>query len=398
MKREKRSRIMVSCGRGAFSVLSEEIRMLGLPVRAEFAAGVMTEGAFEDALSLNLRLHTGQRVYFLINEFTARDPQAVYRGVSAVPWEDYLHEDGYFSVTSHTDSPSVKNSRYMNLKAKDAVADRMRQVRGRRPDSGPERDRAVIHIHWKEDACSVYLDTSGDPLSKRGYRRFPVKAPMQEALAAALLRSAGWNGEGNLVNPMCGSGTLAIEAALMARDIAPGLLRENFAFMHLKVFDPAVWNKLREAASQRVRKTVSGMIIATDMDQRAVDAARQNARFAGVDDAITFGVCEFQQTPVPQGGGIVILNPEYGERMGEAQALEKTYEAIGDFFKNNCQGYRGYIFTGNPALAKKVGLRTKKRIQFFNGPIECRLLEYELYEGTRKNSAVDKGERDDSTP
>ncbi|MDA8077636.1 MAG: THUMP domain-containing protein, partial [Nitrospiraceae bacterium] len=132
MKREKRSRIMVSCGRGAFSVLSEEIRMLGLPVRAEFAAGVMTEGAFEDALSLNLRLHTGQRVYFLINEFTARDPQAVYRGVSAVPWEDYLHEDGYFSVTSHTDSPSVKNSRYMNLKAKDAVADRMRQVRGRR--------------------------------------------------------------------------------------------------------------------------------------------------------------------------------------------------------------------------------------------------------------------------
>ncbi len=374
------------------------MRALGMPVVEESATGVVTEGMFEDAVSLNLHLRTAQRVYFLVGEFAAYDPQAVYGGVAAVAWEDFLHADGYFSVTSRADPGMVSDSRYVNLKAKDAVADRMRQSCGRRPDSGPERDRAVIHILWKEGVCSVYLDTTGESLSKRGYRQIPVKAPMQEALAAALLLASGWKGAGTLVNPMCGSGTIAIEAALMARNIAPGLLRENFAFMHLKVFDPSAWKELREAAGRRVRKNGSGKIIATDRDSRAVDAARQNARFARVDDAIVFGVCEFQETPVPRGGGIVIMNPEYGERMGEVQVLEKTYEAIGDFFKKNCQGYRGYIFTGNPGLAKKVGLRTKRRLQFFNGPIECRLLEYELYEGTRKNITADKGEGDDSTP
>jgi putative N6-adenine-specific DNA methylase len=228
------------------------------------------------------------------------------------------------------------------------------------------------------------LDTSGEPLSKRGYRKIPFRAPLQETLAASLVMATGWDSGLNFVNPMCGSGTLAIEAALTGLNRAPGLLRGNFGFMHLKGFDKLLWDKLRRDARASAKKTLKGRIIATDMRQEAVEAARKNAVTAGVDHVIEFGECDYTMTAVPEGGGVVILNPEYGERMGEISELELTYSGIGDFFKKRCGGYKGYVFTGNPELGKKVGLRAKRRIPFYNSTIECRLLEYELYEGSRK--------------
>ncbi len=212
----------------------------------------------------------------------------------------------------------------------------------------------------------------------------PLKAPMQETLAAAVNLATGWTGNGNFVNPMCGSGTLAIEAALIALGRAPGLLRNNYGFMHLLGFDESLWKSLRRKIRAESRDYFNGRIIATDISQQAIEAARKNAMTAGVERFIEFGVCDFSQTPIPEGEGIVILNPEYGERMGEVDELKDIYKKIGDFFKKKCQGYKGYIFTGNLDLAKKVGLRTNRRITFFNGPLECRLLEYELYEGSRK--------------
>jgi putative N6-adenine-specific DNA methylase len=183
---------------------------------------------------------------------------------------------------------------------------------------------------------------------------------------------------------MCGSGTLAIEAAMIALRKAPGLLRNNFGFMHLKGFDKSAWNILRKKAAAVSRKSLHGKIIATDINQEAVEAAKKNAMTAGVAHLMDFGVCDYAETPVPEGGGVVMLNPEYGERLGRLEELKETYRGIGDFFKKRCQGYKGYIFTGNLDLAKKVGLRTKRRIPFFNSNIECRLLEYELYEGSKK--------------
>jgi putative N6-adenine-specific DNA methylase len=211
----------------------------------------------------------------------------------------------------------------------------------------------------------------------------PLKAPMQETLAAAVVLASAWVGSGNFINPMCGSGTLAIEAALIALGRAPGLLRSNYGFMHLKGFDESSWKVLRRKIRADSKDWLSGRIIATDIGQQAVEAAKKNAMTAGVDRFIEFGVCDFSQTPVPANGGVIILNPEYGERMGEIENLKETYGKIGDFFKKKCQGYKGYIFTGNLDLAKKVGLRTNRRITFFNGPIECRLLEYDLYEGSK---------------
>jgi putative N6-adenine-specific DNA methylase len=301
------------------------------------------------------------------------------------PWEDVVAEDSPLSVTSFADTPSVRDTRYVNQRAKDAIVDRIRDRRRRRPDSGPERVGAVVHVHWSGRNLSVYLDTSGEPLYRRGYRRVPLEAPLQETLAAAILLAAGWTGRGNLLNPMCGSGTIAVEAALIALNIAPGFLRKNFGFMHLRGFRREAWEYLREDAGQRRRKDMGGVVLASDVRREALEAARLNARAAGVEATLAFRQEDFVNTAIPDGEGIVVLNPPYGERMGDATALAPLYRAIGDFFKQRCRGYRGYIFTGNPDLAKEVGLRTKRKIPFFNGDIPCRLLEYELYAGSRKS-------------
>jgi putative N6-adenine-specific DNA methylase len=211
---------------------------------------------------------------------------------------------------------------------------------------------------------------------------------MQETLAAAVALATGWKGNGNFINPMCGSGTLAIEAALIALNRAPGLLRSHYGFMHLKGFDEPSWKALRKKVRALAKSDLRGKIVATDISEQAVEAARKNAATAGVDSLVEFGVCDYSETPVPDGGGVVILNPEYGERMGEIEELKVIYKGIGDFFKKKCQGYTGYLFTGNLDLAKEVGLRTKRRIRFFNSNIECRLFEYDLYEGSKKKKSL----------
>ncbi len=381
----RRRRIVIPCPKGVPPFLKEEIRALGYPIIVESTASVETEGTLEDTLRLNLSLRTGHRVLYSLEDFAAKDADGLYAGISWVAWEDYIPEKEYLCVTSSVNNPTIRDFRYVNVKCKDAVVDRLRRIWGRRPDSGPERTGVVIDLYWQGDRCRVYLDTSGEPLPRRGYRRIPLQAPMQETLAAAVILASGWRGQGNFINPMCGSGTLAIEAALIALDQAPGLLRENFGFMHLRGFKEAVWQKLRAEAGRRIKKQLDGKIIATDINPRAVQAARQNAAAAGVGEFIDFGTSDFAATPVPEGGGVVMLNPEYGSRMGKVEELAETYKGIGDFFKQRCRGYRGYIFTGNPDLAKKVGLKAKRRVPFFNSNIECRLLEYELYEGSRKS-------------
>lgn len=379
-----KSRILITCAKGITPFLREELLHLGFPVLAETVAGIATEGTIEDTFRLNLFLRTGHRVLLLLKEFTSPDADALYHEMSKIAWENYIREDGYVCVTSSVDNPSIRDSRYVNVKCKDAIVDRIREKRGQRPDSGPDQDRVVVNLYWKNDSCSVYFDTSGEPLSRRGYREIPMTAPMQETLAAAVIRATGWSGSGHFINPMCGSGTLAIEAALAGLNRAAGILRNNFGFMHIKGFKESPWNDLRAQAKKEAKKTLNCKIIATDIRKEAVEAAKKNAATAGVEHLIEFAVCDYSETTVPVGEGIVILNPEYGERMGEIKELESVYKGIGDFFKQKCRGYTGYIFTGNLDLAKKVGLRAKRRIQFFNSGIECRLLEYELYEGSRK--------------
>jgi putative N6-adenine-specific DNA methylase len=381
----QRQIILVSCAKGVAPHLSEELHALGFPVLGEQHAGVETEGTLEDTQRLNLHIRTGQRVLYQLAEFEVRNADMLYSRMTELPWENWIAPDGYIRVATAVQHPTIRDSRFATLKAKDAIVDHIRRVCNRRPDSGSERDRTVVFVYWHESLCRVYLDTSGEAISRRGYRHQAVEAPMQEALAAAVVKAAGWTGSGLFVNPMCGSGTLAIEAALIACNRAPGILRKNFGFMHIRGYSSGVWDRLREAARQAEIRRPACRIVASDKDPHAVDTARQNARNAGVDHLIEFHVCDFAETPIPDAdGGIVLMNPEYGERMGDAIELEATYRRIGDFFKQQCQGRTGFVFTGNLPLGKMIGLRSSRRMTFFNGEIECRLLRFDVYSGTRR--------------
>lgn len=385
---KEKNRILVTCPKGIAPYLAEEIRSLGRPVLEERTAAVETEGTLHDAMRLNLHLRTGHRVLFLVQTFKAGTPDELYRKLTGIGWENYIGADGYVSVAASVENPTIRDARFAGLKCKDAIVDRIKMKRGRRPDSGPEKRGAAVFLYWRDSACGVYLDTTGEPLARRGYRKIPLQAPMQETLAAAVILAAGWDGESSFINPMCGSGTLAIEAALIGLNKAPGLLRSRYAFQHLMGFDREAWQSMRSIARAETRKAPAGPIIASDIRPEAVKAAKQNAKTAGVDHLMEFRVCDYRETPIPEGGGVIVLNPEYGRRMGELNRLADVYKGIGDFFKQKGMGCRGYIFTGNPDLAKKVGLKTRRRIPFFNGEIECRLLEYDLYAGSRKHPSA----------
>src|SRR4030042_1194177 len=294
---QKKSRITITCAKGIPPFLKEEVLSLGFPIASEGLAHIETEGLVGDTMKLNLLLRTAQRVLFFLDEFQARDSDELYRNLSKIHWEEYLPEEGYICVTSSVETPAIKDSRFVNVRGKDAIVDRLRERYGRRPDSGSQRDRSVVHFYWRDEHCQVFLDTSGEPLSRRGYRMNPLKAPMQETLAAAVILATGWRGDGHLINPMCGSGTLAIEAALIALGRAPGLLGGNFSFMHLKGFEETSWKVLRKKMGTSSKDRFHGEIIATDISSLAIEAAKKNATTAGVERLIAFEVCDYSKTP-----------------------------------------------------------------------------------------------------
>ena len=386
------STILVTCANGLTGYLRAEIESLGYTIKSEHFVGLEIDGTQDDAMLLNLHLRTAYNVLYLLKELRCKDPDDLYRQANKMAWEDLISPNEYISVTGRIDTPTIDNTMFASLKLKDAIVDRILQKTGSRPDSGKEKDNVVIQLFWKGPVCKLYLNTSGHKVSDRSYRKMPHMAPLRESLAAAIMMATGYDGTQPLICPMCGSGTLAIEAALLATHRVPGLLRPNFGFMHTLQFDEEAWKDMRADAQKQSKKRGKAefkpaRIIASDRSPWAVDATQRNAKTAGVDHLIETVICDFEETPVPEGEGIIVMNPEYGLRLGEIAELEVTYARIGDWFKQKCSGYNGYIFTGNMDLAKKVGLRTSKRIPFFNASIECRLLKYEMYKGTKKDKA-----------
>jgi putative N6-adenine-specific DNA methylase len=379
------SRIIVTCSNRLSPFLQQEIMELGFtPVRI-FKTGVELKGTLEDCIQLNLNLRCASQVLFSINEFTARNADDLYNTLLHFEWENVIAADGYFSITSNVDNATINNSLFANVKVKDAIADRFRNRTGQRPNSGPELDKAVIHLYWKEELAEIFVDTSGETLSKHGYRKIPGKAPMLEALAAATLLATKWDRKSPFINPMCGSSTLAIEAALLATHRMPGLYRTNYAFMHLVGFESKMYDVKRKRLDEITTEVEGLRIIATDISGDAINISKINAAAAGVGDLIEFAIGDFATTLIPADQpGVIYFNPEYGDRLGVEAELEITYGRIGDFMKQQCKGYTGYIFTGNLELAKKIGLKPKRRIEFYTSKIDCRLLEYELYAGTKR--------------
>lgn len=379
------SRIFITCNKRLSPFLKMEVEALGFTVPDMLSTGIWLHGTMKDCIKLNLNLRCGSQIMYSLKKFICNNPADLYKEVQQLPWEDIIPANGYFSVSSNVYHPSITTDLFANVKVKDAIVDRIRETTGKRPDTGPLLDQTVVYLFWKDEAAEIFIDTSGETLAKHGYRKIPGKAPMLEALAAATLLATKWDRKSPFINPMCGSSTLAIEAAMLATRRVPGLYRNNYAFMHLQGYEEEMFEMEKALIVNQVKEVEGLTIIASDISADAIAISKINAGIAGVEKYIQFTEGDFETTPVPEtAGGVVMFNPEYGERLGDEIELEATYARMGDFLKKKCKGYTGYIFTGNLDLAKKIGLKAARRIEFYTGKIDCRLLEYELYAGSKR--------------
>ena len=390
--------IIISCAKQLSRWTEIEVREMGYKPVEVTENTVVVRGAMRDVMRLNLYLRTAHRVLVPLLRTTCRNIRDLYEAVKSIDWENLLEADGYFSVSSIVHNYTIRDTRIPSLYTKDAIADRMREKCQRRPDSGGENHGAAVFVYWEKDQTIVYLDTSGEPLSKRGYRRIPGSAPMQETLAAACIMAMGWDRKTPFLSPMCGSGTPAIEAVLMAMNRAPGALKGHFAFQSIKGYTriipgesapnvaprqrtgaspEQIWKEMILEATSKEKTVGLPLVIATDISPEAVENAHTNAIAAGVASYIEFKACDFAETPVPDARGMIFFNPEYGIRLGDPKELAPIYERIGTFMNEKCRGWTGALITGNPDLARLVNLYYRTRIPFFNGPIDCRLFIYE---------------------
>lgn len=394
---DKNYPIIVSCAKELSRWVEIELLDMGYKIVEVTENTVVVRGDMRDVMRLNLHLRCAHRVLVPLLRADCRNIRDLYELAYSIDWENLLEADGYFSVSSIVHNYTIRDTRLPSLYTKDAIADRMRDKCQRRPDSGGANIGAAVFVYWEKNQVIIYLDTSGEPLSKRGYRKIPGSAPMQETLAAACLMGMGWKGDKPFLSPMCGSGTPAIEAAMIALNKAPGSLKGHFAFQSIKGYNriipgesapnvaprqragaspEQIWKEMILKAKAKEKKDGIPKIIATDISPEAVENAHSNAIAAGVAQYIEFKACDFGDTPVPEEKGAIFFNPEYGIRLGTFEELAPIYERIGKFLSEKLNGWTGALITGNPDLARLVDLYYKTRIPFFNGPIDCRLFIY----------------------
>jgi len=364
--------------RGAEEVCEQELRALGIEQVSAARGGVSFVADRAGLYRANLWLRSASRVLVKLASFPCASPDELYAGVHAIDWNGLLTPDMTLAVDCSLRDSALTHSGFVALKTKDAVVDRIREARGSRPNVDTSSPDVRINIHLVKNVCTVSLDSSGDSLDRRGYRLERNEAPLRETLAAAIIGLTGWNGSVPLADPMCGSGTIPIEAALLASRTAPGRNR-SFGFQTWLDFDSALWNRIVAEAEEGIRKMPLGLITGFDQDSRALKLARRNADNAGFEGQVHFFHASLEEFRPEGDKGVVIINPPYGKRLGEEEDLKELYCSIGDILKQRCRGWTGFVLTGNLELAKYIGLKASRRFVLFNGPIECRLLRYELY-------------------
>ena len=368
------------------SLLAEELRVLGLPGVSESRGGARFTGGLADAYRACLWSRVANRVLLPIARFPAPNAEALYAGAGAIPWEDHLAARRTFAVHLDSAQSQLSHSRFGALKVKDAIVDRLRERTGARPDVRTERPDVQVNVWLLRDEATVSIDLAGESLHRRGYREQGSAAPLKENLAAALLLRAGWPqiaAEGGaLLDPMCGSGTLTVEAALIAADIAPGLLRRHWGFAGWLGHEPALWDRLIAEAEERRSAGLArlGSVRGYDRDPSAIRIALANLARAGLAGRVHFERRELADcTPGREGDrGLVIVNPPYGERLGAGSDLPALYAQLGAVLRERFLGWRAAVFTGNPELGHELGLRARRYHSLYNGPIECRLLHFEI--------------------
>lgn len=373
---------------GLEEVLADELYQLGAEVDRLGARAVEFRGDQKTLYKAVLWCRTAMRLLRPIAQFHARDERALYREVGRLDWLEYLPDpDQTFAITAVVNKSSFEHSLFVAQLAKDAVVDQLRDRTGRRPSVDVRRPDVRLHLRMLENEVTLSLDAAGDSLHRRGYRQGTNEAPLNEVLAAGLVYLSGWDLKKPLLDPFCGSATVLTEAGLMAQRVAPGLFhRGKFGFENWPDFDPALWRQVRQHAESVRLAEPQAYLAGSDLDPRTLELARQNVSAAGLDDCIRLAVRDARDAapPADQPPGLLITNPPYGERLGDEAEMATLYASFGDALKTRFQGWEAYVLSGNLEAAKRIGLRPAGRLPLYNGPIECRFLKFELYEGSRR--------------
>jgi len=386
------------CAQGIEPLLSDELKSLGATFTEETKGGVHFDCTLKTLYRVNYETRLASRILSPLRSFSALHSKMIYDQAYRIHWEEFfthpnatfkidttVQKDRFYSEYLSRDFPGkIKTPLFGAQKIKDALVDRLREKTGSRPNVDKDNPSILIRAHFSYEngaKCSLFLDASGASLHQRGYRTHTPEAPLKETLACAIIKLSEWDESSPLYDPMCGSGTIPIEAALIGLKIPPRIGRKQYGFMNWNDFDQSLWKSVLDESHSKILRGKKLPLYGSDVSTKAIQCASFHADRAGVSNTITWKKSPFQNTDLLVEKGTLLLNPPYGERLesGEDDKLKILYKHIGDTFKNKYKGNNAYLFTGNLEVAKWVGLRTSKRIALFNGPIECRLLKYQLY-------------------
>lgn len=374
--------IIVKTFEGLENILEQEVRALGVTEIKHLRRAVQFEGDLELLYKANLHLRTALKVIIPIHNFQARNEREFYKKIYNFDWHKHLKLRQTFAIDPVVRSQTFRHSQYIALKMKDAIVDKFRDKYDRRPSIDREQPDVKINLYIHENQCHLSIDSSGESLHRRGFRRSDHRAPINEALAAAMILSTGWKGEVPFYDPMCGTGTIAIEAAMIAQNQAPNFYRREFSFMRWDNYDEMLWTRIKQAAKKEFKESPV-TVFASDESQRAIRVAKDAMKLAGVDDTIELDTVAFEDKKPTTDSGILVFNPPYGRRM-EVDDINALYREIGDHLKQNFQNFDAWIISGNKDALKSIGLRTSKKLTLYNGAIECKFHKYEMYRGTKK--------------
>jgi putative N6-adenine-specific DNA methylase len=376
--------IVAKTQQGLEPLLAKELLQLGATQIEEHKRAVSFTGDMALVYKANLHLRTALRILIPIHKFEAVNEQELYNGIQQINWEQYLDVNGTLAIDASANSHLFNHTQYLAQKTKDAIVDQFRAKHGVRPSVDIINPDLRLNLHIFQHQCTLSLDSSGESLHRRGYRAQGNMAPLNEVTAAALILHSGWNGKGIFIDPMCGSGTILIEAAMIAKNMPPNMLRSHFGFEQWKNFNASIWNKIKQQAQDNIVPS-QATLIGNDAVYKVITIAKENAQKAGVEKDIQLTNMRFEEQtpPSPTNGGTLIMNPPYGERIdiGEAAAF---YKMIGDVLKQKFSGYDAWILSSNKEALKKVGLAASKRVVVWNSQLECKFHKFEIYIGTKR--------------
>jgi putative N6-adenine-specific DNA methylase len=383
MKSEKFSMVAKTMT-GLEEILANELNNIGATDIELSNRAVTFTGDKELMYKANYWSRTALHILKPIAGFYIRREEDLYKKIYDIQWEDYMNATGTLAVDAVVNASVMTHSHYVSLKTKDAIVDRFRDYTERRPNVDIENPDIRVNIHLFKNYCSVSLDSSGYSLHKRGYRIKTGVAPISEVLAAGIILLSGWDKQSNFIDPMCGSGTIVCEAAMIANNIPPGYYRKTFGFEKWKDFDLNLWEKIKmDAINEQIEFEYD--IIGSDISSEAIEIARENAKSARLHKDIVFEVKSFEEQIPPEDGGILIMNPPYGERI-VPEDIVKLYQEVGNALKKNYNGYNAWIISSDFNALKFIGLKPTRKITLFNGPLECKLAKFEIYQGSKKTA------------